>query len=154
MSPTTRNYPAIIASISPQPTVEQTMQHVVDVLWIHLSSHDVSWVGFYIDQPDQPDASRMILGPSRNSPACSPIGLHGVCGQALTSGAIQIVDDVKQLGENYIACDPRDAAEIVLPLLDTHGTCWGVLDVDSWLVGAFDQRDAQGLRQVLDAAGL
>lgn len=130
------------------------MQQVVDALWKALQDHDVSWVGFYIDRPDQPDDSRMILGPSRDSPACSPIGLHGVCGQCLVQRKTQIVADVTALGGSYIACDPRDKAEIVLPLVGGDDVCWAVLDVDSHTAETFSEIDDAGLRAVLDAAGL
>ena len=130
------------------------MQRVVDALWNGLHHADVSWVGFYIDYPEQPDDQRLVLGPCRDKPACSPIGLHGVCGQALRSRSVRIVTDVRELGANYVACDPRDRSEIVIPLFDERGNCCGVLDLDSWTVGSFGDRDADGLNRVLAAAGL
>jgi len=123
-------------------------------LWSELRDHGVSWLGFYLDQPDLPDDRRMILGPHRNKPACSPIGLHGVCGQALTTGRPQIVDDVLELGSDYVACDPRDRAELVLPLFEPDGRCWGVFDLDSFEVGRFGPVDRDGCRLVLQRAGL
>jgi len=134
-------------------TREQRMQAVVDALWDSLHDHGVSWVGFYIDHPENPDDQRLILGPRRDKPACSPIGLHGVCGQALLGRKPVIVRDTAELGDNYVACDPRDRSEVVIPLFDQQQQCWGVLDVDSWDLGAFDLRDADGLQQVLHAAG-
>lgn len=130
------------------------MSLVVDALWERFGGRGVSWVGFYLDQPDQPGDVRMILGPCRDKPACSPIGMHGACGQALRSRQTLIVRDVKDLGSNYIACDPRDRSEIVVPLVDASGRAWAVLDVDSWEVGSFDQSDDAGLRLVLTRAGL
>lgn len=129
------------------------MQRVVDELWSVFGPEPMSWIGFYIDQPDQPDDRRLTLGPRRDTPACSPIGLHGVCGQSLRESVIRIVRDVHDLGPNYIACDPRDQSEIVVPLLHDRGECWGVLDVDSWSVGTFDELDARRLCDVLEAAG-
>ncbi len=151
-----RAYDAIITSLSVPPgaTREQRMQILVDLAWEHLSPQDVSWIGFYLDRPGEPDESRLVLGPSRNSPACSPIGLHGVCGQALLQKETRIVPDVAELGPDYIACDPRDRAEIVVPLIDPSGTCWAVLDLDSHSAGAFSERDDEGLRGVLKKAGL
>ena len=96
----------------------------------------------------------MILGPRRDKPACSPIGLHGVCGKALLSKETLIVRDVKELGDDYIACDPRDQSEIVIPLIDEHGICWGVLDIDSYEIGAFDKSDLRGLSVLLRTAEL
>jgi len=97
------------------------MQRLVDALWEVCSRHAFSWVGFYLYAPEvvhhQDNAASLplILGPRRDTPACSPIGLHGVCGQALTGGCIRIVDDIAVLGASYIACDPEDRSEIVLP---------------------------------------
>jgi putative methionine-R-sulfoxide reductase with GAF domain len=133
---------------------EARMRTVVDVLWEELAATGVSWVGFYLDQPGQPDDRRMVLGPCRDKPACSPIGVHGVCGQSLLSGRTRIVQDVAALGANYIACDPRDRSEIVVPLIDSAGRCHAVLDIDSHDVGCFDEADDVGLRAVLRAAGL
>jgi putative methionine-R-sulfoxide reductase with GAF domain len=151
---------AVVASrirdrVRDQSSLQERMKIVVDLLWDGLGDKGVSWVGFYLDQPGQPDDRRMILGPSRNKPACSPIGLHGACGRALLSRQPLIVRDVKELGANYIACDPRDRSEIVIPLMDAAtGSCWGVLDLDSFEVGAFDEGDERGLREVLRAGGL
>lgn len=126
------------------------MRRVADVLWDVLSSTGVSWVGFYL--PSGPD--ELVLGPSRNKPACSPIGLHGACGQVFTSGMPLVVRDVRDLGESYVACDPRDQSEVVLPLIDSDGKTYAVLDLDSFDIGAFDEGDVQGLIAVLVAAGL
>lgn len=155
--PAARDYQRIITAISmshgsfPR---EQITSRVVDALWEALHDRGVSWVGFYLDQPGEPDDRRLVLGPCRDKPACSPIGLHGVCGQALISRQTRIIRDVKDLGPNYIACDPHDRSEIVVPLIDEQGICWGVLDVDSWEVGAFDEGDEDGLKRVLRAVRL
>jgi putative methionine-R-sulfoxide reductase with GAF domain len=155
MAAVLRDYSAIIESLAPAGSRDDRMKAVVDALWSAFGNHQpISWVGFYLDQPGQPEDSRLVLGPHRDKPACSPIGLHGVCGQALMGGEVKITSDVNELGDAYIACDPRDRSEIVLPLFDGAGTCWGVLDVDSWEVGAFSGDDARGLRAVLITAGL
>lgn len=129
------------------------MQAVVDALWDAFAAQGYSWVGFYLEAPDAPEAERLVLGPRRDKPACSPIGLHGACGTAFLSKQTLIVRDVKDLGENYVACDPRDQSEIVIPMIDAAGTCWGVLDIDSFEIGAFDERDEAGLKSVLTAGG-
>lgn len=126
------------------------MQAVVDALWEALQATGVSWVGFYVHE----SVGQLVLGPRRDKSACSPIGLHGVCGQAFTSRKPLVVRDVTELGQNYIACDPRDRSEVVLPLFDEVGTCWGVLDLDSNKTGAFDHTDVKGLQGILQAAGL
>jgi putative methionine-R-sulfoxide reductase with GAF domain len=126
------------------------MQVVVDALWDALEPRGVSWVGFYVHE----GGDELVLGPRRDKPACSPIGLHGACGQAFTNRRPLVVPDVTKLGANYIACDPRDRSEVVIPLSDNDGECWGVLDLDSHEVGAFDESDVAGLTEVLRAAGL
>ncbi len=146
-----RPYGDIAATLRPRGTRRRRMQAVVDALWDGLHENGVSWVGFYL--ADGPDA--LVLGPRRDKPACSPIGLHGVCGQAFTTGRTRIVRDVAELGDAYIACDPRDRSEIVIPLSEPSGGArWGVLDVDSHEVGAFDETDERGLLTVLRASGL
>ena len=130
------------------------MQAVVDAMWEGLSGTGVSWVGFYLDRPGEPDDVRLVLGPHRDQPACSPLAMHGVCGQALRFRMPRIVQDVRELGKDYVACDPRDLSEIVIPMIDRDGQCWGVLDLDSWDINAFDEEDEAGLKLVVTAAGL
>ena len=149
-----RNYEAIAANLAPSGGREQRMQAVVGALWDALAGQAVSWVGFYTDRPDEPDDRRLVLGPHRPKPACSPLALHGVCGQTLRFRTARIVDDAGKLGDDYIACDPLDRSEIAIPLIDENDICWGVLDLDSHDVGAFDESDQAGLVRILQAAGL
>jgi putative methionine-R-sulfoxide reductase with GAF domain len=125
------------------------MQTVADALWDGLRDHGVSWVGFYVARED---GEGLDLGPHRDQPACSPIGLHGACGQSFRSGRALVVRDVRELGDRYIACDPRDRSEVVVPVRDDAGRVWAVLDLDSHEVGAFDEGDAAGLARVLAVA--
>jgi putative methionine-R-sulfoxide reductase with GAF domain len=142
-----------ILKLTPQPDLTARMRAVADAVWTHLSQVGVSWVGFYL--PHQSDEGlQLVLGPSRNKPACSPIGLHGVCGQAFQGRLVRIVHDVRDLGPDYVACDPRDRSEIVLPVFAPGSReCLGVLDLDSHEVGRFAQLDCEGLTGVLRAAG-
>ena len=110
MASTSRDYQAVVDQLKPIGARDQRMLAVVDALWVAFENHGYSWVGFYLDQPNEPDEKRLMLGSCRDKPACSPIGLRGMC--------------------------------------------WGVLDIDSSEVGAFDESDALGLHQVLEAAGL
>lgn len=126
------------------------MRAAADVLWESLSPTGISWVGFYTASPGD---AEMLLGPCRDKPACSPIELHGACGQCWASRRSLVVHDVTVLGEGYIACDPRDRSEVVIPLFD-DGECWGVLDLDSYEVGAFDASDAEQLDRLMIVAKL
>ena len=147
----TRPYDKLVTSVVGL-TGDRTgrMQAVVDSRWEALHSTGVSWVGFYLYEKGE----QLVLGPRRDKPACSPIGLHGACGQSFTSRAPLVAQDVAELGEDYIACDPRDRSEVVVPLFDESGNCWGVLDLDSYDLAAFDDTDVAGLQAVLKAAAL
>ena len=129
---------------------QQRMRAVVDTLWEALKDTGISWVGFYLHE----GRDDLVLGPHRDKPACSPIGLHGACGRAFRERRPLVVRDVAALGQNYNACDPRDSAELVIPLFEADGRCWGVLDVDSFEAGAFGTEDAEGVLKVLQTAGL
>lgn len=130
---------------------ERVMRASADVLWELLSPTGVSWIGFYTKPAGRDE---LALGPCRDRPACSPIGLHGACGRCWRERRPLVVRDVAALGANYVACDPRDRSEVVVPLLHPDGSCWGVLDADSHESGAFDGADARGLTEVMEVLGL
>lgn len=138
-------------AISSDMTRNERMSVFVDALWPVLSPTGVSWLGFYSREPG---ADEMILEARRDKPACSPIGLHGACGQSCTTKTTLIVTDVANLGEGYVACDPRDLSELVIPLINEPGECWGVYDADSFDRGSFDEHDARETAALLVAAGL
>lgn len=161
-APYLRDYLTLRADFAPLGALplEERMTRAADALWAAFHGAGVSWVGFYLAGNDH---ESMVLGPRRDKPACSPIGLHGACGQAFRSGKPLVVRDVAELGEGYITCDPRDRSEVVLPLFDDRPSpaghagapgCWGVLDVDSHEVGAFTERDAQELAALMRLGGL
>lgn len=122
------------------------MQHVVDALWDVFGGEAYSWCGFYLPSPD---GTQLELGPSRDKPACSPIGTHGVCGKALRAAATQIVTDVRALGDAHIECDPKNLSEIAVPVFGPDGKPFAVLDVDSYELGAFDPVDQRWLERIL-----
>ena len=136
---------AISAAITAEMDATARMQVIVDALWDEFGAHrPVSWVGFYLMGDRE-----MVLGPRRDKPACSPIRLHGACGTAVMMGGTLIVPDVRELGEAYIACDPRDLSEIVVPIITPEGCIPGVLDVDSHAVGAFGETDQRALEGII-----
>ncbi len=146
----TRPYAQVAARLCGDGDRAQRMRTVVDALWDALQDTGVSWVGFYVHE----GGDELVLAARRDKPACSPIGMHGVCGQVFQSRQPSVVRDVQDLGNNYIACDPRDRSEVVVPLFEPDGACWGVLDLDSHDVGSFSPDDVVGLTAVLRAAGL
>lgn len=130
---------------------ERVMREVIDSLWDVTGRHGVSWIGFYLRVPGRDE---MVLGPRRDKPACSPIGLQGMCGRCMLERKPILVDDVRTLGSNYIACDPRDMSEAVVPLIGPDGSCDAVLDADSYEFSAFTGHDIDHLSAILLRAGL
>lgn len=102
----------------------------------------ISWVGFYVW-----DGSELVLGPFQGKPACVRIQSgRGVCGTSFQRRETLIVPDVEQF-PGHIACDPDSRSEIVVPLVDGEDT-YGVLDVDSAELNAFDATDQQYLQEL------
>lgn len=163
-----RDYAAVLARAASTRPPDARDAHVArmhaaaDLLWDAFSATGLSWIGFYTPAPPAPGApgaavDEMILGPRRDKPACSPIGLHGCCGRSFREQKAILVDDVATLGANYVACDPRDRAELVLPLFEpTSGArrCWGVLDADSHDTHAFTEADLQGMHALMHRLNL
>lgn len=156
------------------------MQSVVAELWQARQQEEldpsadpgISWVGFYaspsigfessvggrsIEQVAGTD--EMILICREPKPACSPIGLHGKCGHAHLTNRAVIVSDVHKLSggvenEGYVACDPNDRSELVVPCVNTLGLVYAVLDLDSYQPDAFTSVDVERLQEMLVGAGL
>ena len=103
----------------------------------------VNWAGFYLCHEDA-----LWLGPFGGKTACVRIGYHkGVCGTAWAEKRTQRVMDVHAF-PGHIACDSASNSEIVLPI-HKNGKVWGVLDIDSPLIGRFDEQDREGLVEVV-----
>lgn len=128
----------------------ERMEQAVKILWQGLHDYGVSWLGFYLHE----GKDELVLGARENKPACSPIGLHGVCGKALLEKKVQIVPDVHALGPSHIVCDPRNLSELVIPLFDKGDVCWGVFDLDSFEKNSFTARDAEILTKLFMDWGL
>lgn len=162
-TPTTRrDYGPLLEGARPGGTRDQRMQRAVDALWDAFGLESpgqpdaatpvtFSWVGFYEKTADREE---MILLARRDKPACSPLGMQGCCGRCYTARRPLLVDDVASLGAGYIACDPRDKSEVVIPLFDEGGSCWGVLDADSFQANAFAAGDVTGLTALVERLGL
>lgn len=125
---------------------ERMMREVVDELWDQFAGAPYSWCGFYSLQPD---GQALILGAHRDKPACSPLPMHGVCGQVARTGKAMIVPDVKALGEAHVECDPKNVSEICVPVRDYDGKVIAVFDVDSAQPAAFDEMDQRWLERIL-----
>lgn len=109
------------------------------IIWSSLK--DINWAGFYRMTPKD-----LILGPFQGKVACIhiPIG-KGVCGTCVQENKTQLVKDVHQF-KGHIACDSASNSEIVIPL-HSQGKIVGVLDIDSPLIGRFNEDDKIGLEE-------
>ena len=94
------------------------------------------WVGFYLVSGDE-----LLLGPFQGSVACYRIKKgRGVCGTAWAENSTLIVDDVEAF-PTHIACSSLSRSEIVVPIHRSNGDVYGVIDIDSTELSAFDATD-------------
>ncbi|MFU2206359.1 GAF domain-containing protein [Streptococcus pluranimalium] len=97
--------------------------------------------GFYLF-----DRQELILGPFQGNVSCVHIALgKGVCGESAEKNETLIVDDVTKHA-NYISCDSAAMSEIVVPMVK-NGKLIGVLDLDSSVVGDYDEIDQEYLEK-------
>lgn len=108
---------------------------------LYHSLEQVNWAGFYLMKQGE-----LVLGPFMGNPACVRIKVgRGVCGTAVSEDRTQLVEDVHQF-PGHIACDAASRSEIVIPLR-VDGEIIGVLDIDSPVVGRFDEGDQRYLEE-------
>ena len=111
------------------------------LLWQELP--DINWAGFY-----KMVEGALVLGPFQGKPACIRIEVgKGVCGTAVAQDKTQLVYNVHDF-PGHIACDCASNSEIVVPI-HVKGKIWGVLDIDSPLIGRFSEADREGLEAVV-----
>ncbi len=101
----------------------------------------LNWAGFYLMED-----GKLVLGPFQGKVACIEINVgRGVCGTAVAEDKTQLVYDVHQF-KGHIACDEASNSEIVVPI-HKDGKIYGVLDIDSPIVGRFTEEDKEGLEE-------
>ncbi len=125
------------------PYTVSNLANAAALLWQTLP--DINWVGFYKRIGD-----KLILGPFHGKPACIEIPMgRGVCGTAAQRAEPVRVENVHAF-PGHIACDGASNSEIVLPIF-SGTTLWGVLDIDSPLLGRFSEEDQSGLQEITAA---
>ena len=103
---------------------------------------DLNWAGFYFAKDGD-----LVLGPFQGKPACVRIRLgQGVCGAGAAKCETVIVPNVHEF-PGHITCDSASNSEIVVPLMKDSRLI-GVLDLDSPLIGRFDEADREGLEKL------
>ena len=112
---------------------------------LYWALRDVNWAGFYLLKGQE-----LVLGPFQGQPACIRIPLSkGVCGAAVSEKKAQLVIDVHEF-PGHIACDAASNSEVVIPVY-FKDEIFAVLDLDSPLIGRFEQADVDGLQLIVNA---
>lgn len=120
------------------------LSNAAALLWQALDQ--INWVGFYLVAGQD----MLLLGPFQGKMACIRIPFsRGVCGAAAREKTTQLVYDVHQF-PGHIACDSASNSELVVPLMQ-DGRLIGVLDIDSPVVGRFDETDRAGCEAIAAA---
>ena len=109
------------------------------LLWQLLD--DINWAGFYLYKNNE-----LVLGPFQGKIACTHIKIgHGVCGTAAKELKTQLIKNVHEF-PGHIACDSASNSEIVVPIIKNDRLI-GVLDIDSPLLGRFNEVDKVNLEE-------
>ena len=133
--------PQIEALIADEPDLIANLANIAAVL---KEAFGFFWVGFYLKRGDQ-----LVLGPFQGPLACTRIDFgSGVCGHAYTTRETVIVPNVGEF-PGHIACSSASRSEIVVPMFDSNGEAFGVLDVDSDKLNDFSETDANGLERIV-----
>lgn len=133
----------IRVTIEPERDLLACMASVVCLL--HHAFPFFYWTGFYRRVAPR----ELLVGPYQGTLGCFAITFdRGVCGACARERRTIIVPDVSAF-PGHIACDAASASEIVVPVCDASDELIAVLDVDSTLIGAFDEVDAENLEQIV-----
>ena len=122
---------------------DEKLKKICHLLHDNIDYYD--WVGFYFANGDKPE---LILGPyagEATDHTVIPFG-KGICGQVAISNETFLVPDV-QAQDNYISCNMNVKSEIVVPLFVNDKNI-GQIDIDSNLIDAFGEDDAEFLKYV------
>ncbi len=113
---------------------------------LHESDPRFHWTGIYELFPD----NVLRLGPFVGAPTDHVfIGVgRGVCGTAVAEKRNINVPDVRLVG-NYLACSTETRSELVV-LIRREGKIFAQIDIDSHLVGAFDENSVSDVQRVAD----
>lgn len=105
----------------------------------------LNWAGFYFLTA----GGSLHLGPFQGKTACIRIEMgNGVCGAAAAKRETLVVEDVNAF-DGHIACDAASQSEIVIPIIK-NGHLYGVLDIDSPIIGRFSNEDKKKLESIVE----
>ncbi len=115
---------------------------------MHKEGEKCDWVGIYLLNGNYLVLHNYIG--KRTDHVRIAVG-QGICGTAVAEDRDINIPDVTEI-ENYLACSVETRSEIVVLIKDGERTL-GQIDIDSDVVGAFDDSDMTELRRVADALG-
>ncbi|MBE0638350.1 MAG: GAF domain-containing protein [Bacteroidales bacterium] len=116
-------------------TVVAVLHHKIDYFF---------WTGFYCL-----DHGELTVKTYQGPVACQVLKKDtGVCWAGMHSNKTIVVQNVHDF-PGHIACDSRSNSEIVVPIRMKSGEVFGVLDVDSKDLSAFDETDALWLEKIV-----
>jgi GAF domain-containing protein len=125
-------------------TANQTARLATVAALLHHKMPHFFWTGFYLL-----DKGELTVGPYQGSLACLVLEKgKGVCWAGVERRETVIVPDIHKF-PGHIACDSRSRSEIVVPLFSAKKKVWGVLDVDSRSLAAFDGVDKEWLEKIV-----
>jgi GAF domain-containing protein len=141
------DYPALAKTIAALTEGESDVVSLMATVAceVHHADGRFDWTGFYrVVAPDL-----LKIGPYQGGHGCLVIPFaRGVCGAVARTGQVQLVPDV-DASAGHIACASSTRSELVLPVFGDAGQLLGVFDLDSDQPDAFDQADAEALREIL-----
>ena len=114
---------------------------------IRLFDDKFDWVGVYILNSDEKVLWLHNYVGRATTHSRIPVG-NGVCGTAVAQAENINVPDVSAV-DNYLACDPKVKSEMVI-LIQSKGTIFGQIDIDSKTVAAFTEDDSLAVQAVAD----
>src|SRR5690349_6369963 len=133
--------PQIESLISEEPDFIANLSNIAAAL---KQTMDFFWVGFYLVKKEQ-----LVLGPFQGPIACTRINFgKGVCGASWKEKKTILVPNVDEF-PGHIACSSASKSEIVIPMFDSSGDVFGVLDVDSDKLNDFSETDSEGLERIV-----
>ncbi|HTA87613.1 MAG TPA: GAF domain-containing protein [Silvibacterium sp.] len=130
-------------------SLESLQQSIVEAIARRLPYYN--WTGFYMLDPGDPQT--LVLGPFVGDPTPHvriPV-TEGICGAAVATGEIVIVDDVNA-DPRYLSCSIKTRSEIVVPIYARQSIA-GEIDIDSHNLAAFTEVDRAFLQGVAGIVG-
>lgn len=123
---------------------DQDARMATVVALLHHKMRHFFWTGFYGLKD-----GRLIVKGYQGPVACMELKKDtGVCWAAINTRKPVVVLDVDRF-PGHIACDSRSKSEICIPFFDAAGHATAVLDIDSDVLGTFDETDAEALQAIV-----